>query len=282
MTGLSGNTNRKYKALTEEQENKHLALLRAIFVEEGFGEQTESFFKAWIKALGQEFYIHKDDFTPEYRKIALSMAEELKPQRNFEELPKGHPIAFQSGDGYISVTNNEISFEGSDAQTADLFKMAFLASRDKDMIKKGVELEGNLYQRAILEMSLVHIAEHRGGKDPIIKNLLTDEEAQDESVANAIRDFESYKTHITHIEQEEVIEEDVTTSPSISLSKEFSEEEDIYTEPPKEVTAEKEPFLPKIVNSLFSAFKKSKQQAPKSEGNITRTSEKKRMTVEYS
>lgn len=242
MSTISSNQSKKYVPLSADQVHENLSLLKELFGKDTFTEQTETFFKAWMKALGQEFYIRKEDFTPAYKALSLSMAQQLTPIEGSHSAQAGQPIYFNSGSNKIAVTNNKITFEGSDAKTDDLFKMAFLASRDEDLMKEGIKLDGNLYERAMLQFSLEHINKERGGNDVKIQNKLTKKELKNPAVQKAFSDLASYKKLVPSTKKTEQNK----AGPALSVAAEKKPEPKQKTDPasennPDEVKVEKKP-----------------------------------------
>lgn len=172
-------TNRPYEPQPDELENDILTYLRELYGAEGFNEHMERFYKAWMKGLGNEFYINKEDFTKEYIDLSTSMIEKLSPLDGFENLKEGAPIPFMTETGsIINVTNNEISLAKGQSNTESLFEMAFLASRDKDFMTNGMTLEGSPQERAKLQAALEHINTLRGGDEIIITNALDENDPE--------------------------------------------------------------------------------------------------------
>ena len=186
MLKFNKTAKRKYEALTENQIDDTLNSLDEFFYGAGsstqMSEQSETFFRALMKALGKEFYtkdITNNTSTPEYRSSLLKLSETLVPKaRVLDKVTPGIQQNFvnnNTGTTY-KVTKDSVDIipkadrNGNTKPTArDVYEGALIASCDLDMVDNQITIHCNdPYGKTLAQLSIDLINEMRGPDDQLI------------------------------------------------------------------------------------------------------------------
>lgn len=157
MFGFGKNKNKPYAALSAEQQQAHLTDLEEQYGDD-WNEKVQQFYLSLFKAMGEDFTTPPID--DDYKRRFIRLTKDLKYLGEATHEGEVFQVYDTQHGGHLYVNHNHIKHEGDGFNATIGYEMGFLAIHDKDMIKRGVTLEGSAYEQSILQLSIQYHNPH--------------------------------------------------------------------------------------------------------------------------
>ncbi len=149
MGAILNKVRNKYRALSTQKSQGYLANLQNEFGDD-WGEQLEKFYRDLMQTMGHDFQF-PNMANSAYRYFVLEHSKNTTPL-GYDQ--KNESFVFEIANGHLLANHNHVTYQGNDFNIDVATKMAFLAIHDKDMLLEGITLEGDEYQKILLQLAI--------------------------------------------------------------------------------------------------------------------------------
>lgn len=257
MVGLN-NTSRvteEFEELEQSVSDQYFSTLRRLFDKDQPNKQRDNFFTSLMFALGSKFYIEESSFNQNFVNLTNHIVENLEPIEGFQAYPKGTGVYYKDKNSpdnstVILANNNTVASEDKNPKIQTMFNMAYLAQFNKNFIDNGVDLDGDIYQRTILQLSIDYMNHTRNGEDLINVNQPLESFIQsEEDVKNyqrAVKDFMEFAKTLPKLSPPENNNTAETSGPSIHTGSSQTQQPKNSGETTQPKTVEPKPAEPEV------------------------------------